>query len=303
MAIARSKYTRKTNSSRADLAIPVTSTTTSQASPGLLLTHKRDGVTTLTMNAPARLNGWTMQMMDALKQAFIIAAADDETKVLVLTGADPYYCAGVNLAATLKLAHPRKLHAMITRHNQALFDAFLDFPKPILVAVNGPAIGASVTSATLCDGIIASEKATFSTPFTWLQIPPEGCSSVQFERLMGQANAERMLGEEGWRPSAQEALEAGLVQWVAPHDQLLDEAQRIALDWIAADASRSYRGGSTPDELKAVNAAESVALASAFLSAPFIANQFKFLWGKKKRGPALMFLFLWLSRPVWARFL
>ena len=269
----------------------------------LLLVHKRDGVTTLTMNAPERLNGWTMPMMDALKEAFSVAARDDETEVLVLTGADPYYCAGVNLAATLKLAHPRKLHAMIVQHNRALFDAFLDFPKPILIAVNGPAIGASVTSATLCDGIVASEKATFSTPFAWLQIPPEGCSSVQFERLMGKVNAERMLGQEGWQPTAREAHEAGLVQWVVPHGQLLDEAHRVARDWITSGTARSYRGGSARDELKAVNASESVALASAFLSAPFIANQFRFLKGKKKWGPALMFLFLWLSRPAWARLL
>ena len=192
---------------------------------------------------------------------------------------------------------------MIQQHNQALFNAFLDFPKPILVAVNGPAIGASVTSATLCDGIIASEKAMFSTPFGWLQIPPEGCSSVQFARLMGEKNAARMLFEEGWKPNAAEALEAGLIQWVVPHDQLLDEARRIAREWAATGASRSYRGGSKRDELKAVNASESVALASAFLSAPFIANQFRFLWGKKKWGPALMFLCLWISRPLWARLL
>jgi len=269
----------------------------------LILTQKRDGVTTLTFNTPKRLNGWTMPMMDALKAAFIDAARDDETKVLILTGADPYYCAGVNLAGMLKLSHPRKLHALIVQHNQALFDAFLDFPKPILIAVNGPAIGASVTSATLCDGIIASQEATFSTPFAWLKVPPEGCSSVQFARLVGEANAERMLGEEGWKLTAKEAYEAGLVQWQVPHDQLLEEAQRIAQGWIAAGATRSYRGGSTREELKAVNARESVALADAFLSAPFIRTQFKFLWNKKKWTPAAMFLALLISRPLWARFL
>ncbi|MBT8076446.1 MAG: enoyl-CoA hydratase/isomerase family protein, partial [Gammaproteobacteria bacterium] len=83
---------------------------------GPIITHKKDGVTTLTMNRPARLNGWTMEMMDALKQGFSDAAQDDGTSVLVLTGTDPYYCAGVNLAATLRLAHPRKLHAMIVKH-------------------------------------------------------------------------------------------------------------------------------------------------------------------------------------------
>ena len=131
----------------------------------------------------------------------------------------------MNLSATMKPMHPRKLHSLIVANNQALFDAFLDFPKvgstvlwpdfnllynvlihvfassfriflwldsfsfkalqpyfqPILIAANGPAIGACVTSATLCDGILASEKATFNVPFAALGITPEGCSSVHFE--------------------------------------------------------------------------------------------------------------------------
>jgi len=255
------------------------------------------------MNMPERLNGWTQEMMDTLKEALNVAARDDETRVLVLTGADPYYCAGVNLAGIIRLGHPRKLHAMIVDHNQALFDTFLDFPKPLLVAVNGPAIGASVTAATLCDGIIASDKATFSTPFAALGVTPEGCSSVQFARLMGQANADRMLGEEGWKPTAGEAHEADLVQWVASHEQLGEEARRIAQEWIASGAARSFRGGSGRDELKAVNARESIALADAFLSAAFIKAQFKFLWSKKKWGPAAMFLTLLISRPLWSRLL
>jgi peroxisomal 3,2-trans-enoyl-CoA isomerase len=271
--------------------------------PGPILTQKHEGVTTLTMNTPARLNGWTAQMMDALREGINAAAHDDETRVLILTGVDPYFCAGVNLSGTLSMGHPRKMHAMIVENNEALFNLFLDFPKPMLIAVNGPAIGASVTSATLCDGIIASEKATFSTPFAALGVTPEGCSSVHFARLMGEENAERMLGKEGWRPSAEEALEAGLIQWVVPHDQLADEADRIAREWINEGAQRSFRGGSKRDELKAVNARESVDLADAFLSAPFIKAQYKFLSSKKKWGPAAMFLAMLISRPVWSRFL
>lgn len=270
---------------------------------GPILTYKQDGVTTLKMNRPARLNGWTMEMLDALKKGLESAAGDDETRVLILTGADPYYCAGVNLSSTIRPMHPRKLRDMIMTLNRALFDLFLDFPRPLLVAVNGPAIGASVTSATLCDGIIASEKATFSTPFAALSVPPEGCSSVHLARIMGQANADRMLGEEGWKPTAEEACEAGLIQWITPHDKLLEEAHRIALEWIASGAQRSFRGGSTREELKAVNASESIVLANAFLSAPFIRAQFEFLWGKKKRGPAFMFLALLIFRPLWSRFL
>lgn len=266
-----------------------------------LIVQSDDGITTLTMNTPKRLNGWTGEMMDAIKNALRHAALDDSTRVVILTGADPYYCAGVNLSATLRMEHPGKMHAKIVKHNQALFDAFLDFPKPVLVAVNGPAIGASVTSATLCDGIIASEKATFSTPFAALGIPPEGCSSIHFTRLMGEANASRMLGKEGWKPTAQEALEAGLIQWVVPHEQLADEASRIAHKWLSSDAKRSFRGGSDRDELKAVNADESVELATAFLGAPFIKAQIRFLKSKKKWGPALMFLAMLVTRPLWSR--
>jgi peroxisomal 3,2-trans-enoyl-CoA isomerase len=270
---------------------------------GPILIHKREGVTTLTMNTPARLNGWTQEMMAALWAGMSDAAQDDETRVLVLTGVDPYFCAGVNLAGAFKLGHPRKMHETIVQNNEALFNRFLDFPKPMLIAVNGPAIGASVTSATLCDGIIASKKATFSTPFARLGVTPEGCSSVHFARLMGEENARRMLGPEGWRPNAEEALEAGLVQWVVPHDQLGDEADRIAREWINSGAQRSFRGGSERDELKAVNARESVELADAFLGAAFLKAQFKFLKSKKKWGPAAMFLAMLVLRPIWARLL
>ena len=269
----------------------------------LIISHNRDGITTLTMNNPRRLNSWTLEMMDALKEAFTLAAKEDETKVLVLTGTDPYYCAGVNLVAVFRFAHPRKLQAMIQQYNQALFDLFLDFPKPLLVAVNGPAIGASVTSATLCDGIIASERATFSTPFAALGVTPEGCSSVHFSRIMDKVSAERMLGEEGWKPTAKEALEVGLIQWVSDHDKLSQEVSRIAQEWIASGVKRSFRGGSERDELKAINAQESEILAKTFFGVPFIKAQISFLWRKKKLQLAASFLVMLITRPLWSRLL
>ena len=266
----------------------------------LVLSSTLKGVTTLKMNMPARLNGWTLPMMDALKAGLGEASDDADTRAVILTGADPYYCAGVNLSSTIQPGHPKKLHAMIIEHNEGLFNAFIDFPKPILVAFNGPGIGACVTSATLCDGIIASERATFSTPFAALGVPPEGCSSLLFERLMGEEAARRMLGGEGWKPDAAQALEAGLVQWVVPHETLMDEAQQIAEGWIGDERARTYRGGVSQDELREVNAQESVAVANAFLGRPFLMGQSRFLWRKKKRAPALTFLLLWLMRPVWA---
>lgn len=269
----------------------------------LVLTHTTRGVRTLRLNMPKRLNGWTLEMMARMTAELAAAAADPAVQAVILTGTDPYYSAGVNLGGTIKLAPPKTLHAMIVERNAALFDTFIDFPKPILAAINGPAIGASVTSATLCDGIIASDKATFSTPFARLGVAREGCSSVLFEKLMGAESAERMLGDEGWVPTGEEAQAVGFAQWVAPHDQLMERAQAIAEGWIAEGRARTHRGGMTAAELKAINARESVEVADSFLSAPFLNAQFKFLWSRKKRGPALMFFALKAARPVWARFL
>jgi len=259
-----------------------------------------NAVTTLTMNMPKRLNGWTLELMDAMAEALAAAAESDETAVVVLTGTDPYYSAGVNLSSTIQISHPRELRAAIVRHNQELFDRFIEFPKPIIAAVNGPAIGATVTSATLCDAIVASEKATFSTPFARLGVTPEGCSTVHLPRLMGEANAQRMLGAEGWQPTAAEALEAGLVDEVVPHDELLTRAQELGESWVAEGRERTFRAGSTREELLAVNAEESEALADAFLAAPFLMGQFRFLWSRKKYAPALTFLGLRVTRPAWS---
>ncbi len=267
----------------------------------LIVTQHDDGITTLRMNMPSRLNGWTMEMMEALSFAFKLAASDDATKVVILTGTDPYYSAGVNLGGTIKLMHPRRLRASIIKHNQSLFDTFLDFPKPLLVAVNGPAIGASVTSATLCDGMIASERASFSTPFARLGVPPEGCSSEMFERLLGSKNAQRMLGKEGWQPRGREALDCGLVQWVVPHEKLLQEAHKIAKTWIEEGATRTYRAGFSNQRLKAINAEESIRVADSFLDVPFLRGQYMFLWRKKKRVPAAVFFGLRLLHPLWSR--
>ncbi|MEE2733587.1 MAG: enoyl-CoA hydratase/isomerase family protein [Pseudomonadota bacterium] len=275
----------------------------SPASAQQVATFVKEGVVTVQMNRPDKLNGWTQEMMSAFKEAFEKACQADSIKVIIFTGSGKYYSAGANLAGTVQVMHPKTLHQMIVEANQALFATFLDCPKPILAAVNGPALGASVTSAALCQSIIAATQATFSTPFKALGITPEGCSTVQFPRLMGDVNAERMLGEEGWKPTAAEALEAGLVQWVVPDDQLLDKAHEIAQHWIASGETKKFLKDSQLEELRAANARESAALADAFLGADFLRGQGQFLWKKKKHAPAAVFYSLWALRPLWGRLL
>ncbi len=274
----------------------------SSSSPAVVRTSD-NGVTVLTMNRPKKLNGWTEEMMASLLERLAAAARDDATQVVILTGTDPYYSAGVNLGGSLTFGHPQTLHAEIARRNQALFDAFLDFDKPILAAVNGPAIGAVVTSATLCDAILASDEATFSTPFAKLGVPSEGCSSVTFAKLFGEEAAQRILGAEGWKPTAEEAREIGLVDAVVPHEELLDEARRWARRWIEEGRTRTMPAGLSRAELKAINARESQQIATAFLSAPFLKGQHDFLRSRKKRGPAAMFWLLLRTRPLWGRLL
>jgi len=269
----------------------------------VLLVTRKNGVATLCMNRPKQLNGWTEPMMKSIKETLYRLGIDSDTKVAVLTGKDPYYCAGVNLSGTIQMMHPKSLHGMIVKHNAAIFDAFIEFPKPILIAANGPAIGACVTSATLCDGIIASEKATFSTPFAKLGIVPEGCSSIHFERIMGPENAQRMLGPEGWIPNAEEALEVGIVQEVVPHDQLMDRAQAKAEQWIKDKKIRSFIEQNRVQEYKRVNLKESYDLADAFLAPPFMNAQYKFLKSKGKTVPAYTFWFLKTTRPLWGKLL
>jgi len=278
-----------------------TSGTILQSNRKLLEETERDGVVILRMNNPKRLNAWDAKMLDEVEEAFGKHARDPNTKGLVLTGTDPYYCAGVQLSELIKPQVPSRLQTVIEKKNENLFDMFLSFPKPLVCAVNGPAIGASVTSATLADAIIASENATFHTPFATLGITPEGCSSVHFERILGKENADRMLGKEAWKPTAKEAAEVGLITKAVAHEALLDEAERTVRDLVAGGKPRPI--SEYVEEYKQVNHAESIALARAFFGVPFLENQKKFLQSRGKDKQARFFSMVLLLRPLWSLFL
>jgi peroxisomal 3,2-trans-enoyl-CoA isomerase len=287
-------------------------TTKTETDAQIITSLTKDGIFTLQMNRPKTLNAWTEKMMKELASHFTHATTDESIKVLILTGTGKYYCAGVNLAGILKPMHPAKLHGLIKQKNQQLFELFLNFPKPIIAAVNGPAIGASVTSAVLCDAIVASEKATFSTPFARLGVPAEGCSSVHFEQIMGKEKAERMLGEEGWTPTAQEAKDVlGLVHSVVPGDDedLMNASNALAREWIQSCKVRTIgplakvASDDVVKEFKRINENESIDLADAFLGSDFLEGQRAFLSSKGKTGPAMVFTFLQATRPVWGSLL
>jgi peroxisomal 3,2-trans-enoyl-CoA isomerase len=120
---------------------------------------------------------------------------------------------------------------------------------------------------------------------------------------MGATNAQRMLGPEGWIPTAKEAHEAGFVQEVASHDDLMDKAQARAEQWVKDKKIRSLMEQNRVQEYKDVNMQESHALADAFLAAPFLDAQYKFLKSKGKTQLANTFWFLKASRPLWSKLL
>eukprot|EP01062_Namystynia_karyoxenos_P077337 TRINITY_DN7761_c0_g1_i2.p1 TRINITY_DN7761_c0_g1~~TRINITY_DN7761_c0_g1_i2.p1 ORF type:complete len:302 (+),score=100.78 TRINITY_DN7761_c0_g1_i2:86-991(+) len=269
-----------------------------QQEPLVVVTHdEASGVTTLRLNNPKRCNALSPALRREMLAQLQRAAEDPACKAAVITGTGEYYCSGVDFAGSLKPMHPYSLVRTVAAQSQALFEPFINFPKPLVAAVNGPAMGAACTSLLLCDVVIASQRATFHTPFAALGLPPEGCSSLTFSLVMGQEHAQRMLGPEGWAPSAGDAFAAGFVDRVVTDDKLLAEAQSTAAQ--RAEAGTARRWAARTAELREVNRTESAALARAFVSLSFLRAQEDFLTKKKKAGLARLFRWARYTWPLW----
>jgi len=278
---------------------------TEASAKDLVLFSNKNNVTTITLNNPAKLNSWGMALAAQMLNQLSRAASDPETKVVILTGTDPYFSSGGSLAEIFSnSSSPRGVQRAIQTENEKIFNGFIEFPKPMIAAVNGPAIGGGTTSAALCDIILASDKAIFSTPFKQLGVNPEGCSSVHFERMLGEDVANKLLNE-GWKPTAIEAKECGLVEEVIQHESLLVKAQDLGEIWAREGKERCIRGGGSVEEYKKINAEESAALAQAFVSEKFIRTQLEMLKkrGKSWSGTAVMMWLMLKTRFIWIKFL
>ncbi|XP_070575750.1 enoyl-CoA delta isomerase 2-like [Ptychodera flava] len=183
-----------------------------------------DGACIILLNRPQRKNAITMEMFAEIGSALIAAGKDPNVVIAVITGAGEYYSSGNDLANFMH-GNIQELAASGQKTVQDMISAFIDFPKPLIAAVNGPAIGIAVTTLALCDVVYSSDKATFHTPFTSLGQSPEGCSSILFPRIMGQAKANEVL-LFGRKMTAKEALERGFVAEVFPDSQFQTEVQK-----------------------------------------------------------------------------
>eukprot|EP00928_Gymnodinium_smaydae_P076561 TRINITY_DN5959_c0_g2_i1.p1 TRINITY_DN5959_c0_g2~~TRINITY_DN5959_c0_g2_i1.p1 ORF type:complete len:277 (-),score=48.58 TRINITY_DN5959_c0_g2_i1:561-1391(-) len=241
------------------------------------------GVATIRLNRPHKYNAWREEDTELIRERLKQCAENASIGAVILTGTGTYYSSGADILGSARLQRPSTMRAHITRYNQGVFDMILDFPKPLLAAVNGPAVGVGVTSSSLTDAILASTTATFHTPFADLGLPPEGCSSFNFARLMGEDNAAVLL-RDAWKIDAETALRFGLVKEVLPPEMLMTRAQELAEQWIATGYIRTIIAEGLVEKLKVVNAKESIAFGNAILEAPFYQAQLKKAAAKGKRA-------------------
>jgi len=224
---AKSKYVSLVN----ELCVNETQTETKGATTseskyeGITYTVNKD-FTEIVFNRPEKRNAITTQMYKDIASA-LKEASENDTAVTILTGKGDYYSSGndlSNFGSSVQgdLATAAKNGGILLRDFVA---TFIDFPKVLVAAVNGPAVGIPVTLLGLCDIVYASDKATFYTPFSLLGQSPEGCSTYTFPKIMGYSKANEMLLFNK-KLSAVEAKEVGLVSEIFPNATFMDHVKK-----------------------------------------------------------------------------
>ncbi|MDG5483554.1 enoyl-CoA hydratase/isomerase family protein [Mycolicibacterium gadium] len=183
-------------------------------------------VRTLTLNRPDVLNAFNEELYFATATALNEAAADPEVAVVLLTGAGRAFSAGNDLNEMQRRITDPEFNQQGS-HFSTMIEALADFPKPLIIAVNGVGVGIGATILGYADLAFMSSTARLKTPFTSLGVAPEAASSYLLPRLMGRQNAAWLLLSSEW-VGAEEARAMGLVWKVCEPDDLLAEARRHA---------------------------------------------------------------------------
>ncbi|XP_010122339.1 PREDICTED: enoyl-CoA delta isomerase 2, mitochondrial [Chlamydotis macqueenii] len=181
-----------------------------------ILVTTKNNITKIMFNRPNKKNAINHKMYREIMKALEEAGKDDST-IAVITGNGDYYSSGNDLTNFTNI-QPSEMEKMAEDGAVLLKEFvghFIDFPKPLIAVVNGPAVGICVTVLGLCDIVYASDRATFHSPFSQLGQSPEGCSSYLFPKIMGLAKANEMLLFNK-KLTAAEACAQGLVTEVFP---------------------------------------------------------------------------------------
>ncbi|MFH4982712.1 hypothetical protein AB6A40_009421 [Gnathostoma spinigerum] len=185
------------------------------------------------LNRPNKYNALTNEMYEGLIAALNYASKDRTTSVTVFSASGRYFCSGNDLSNFTRLKGPDAIPRMAKEGADILeryVNAFISHEKPLFALVNGPAIGISVTVLGLFDLVLASDKASFHTPFATLGQSPEGCSSYTFPLLMGPIKAAEVLLLSR-KLTALEAYERNLVTEVFPDATFKEESEKRILEY------------------------------------------------------------------------
>jgi enoyl-CoA hydratase/carnithine racemase len=187
-----------------------------------ILTHTEAGVMTITLNRPERKNSITSAMYGAMADALATAAQEAAVRVVVLQGSETVFSAGNDIGDFLNKP-PAGMDSPVFRFLRGI----ASFPKPLLAAVCGPAVGVGTTMLLHCDLVYAGDNAAFSMPFVNLGLCPEAASSLLVPQMLGYHRAAEalLLGEPFM---AEAALEVGLVNRVVPPTEAHGLAQAVA---------------------------------------------------------------------------
>lgn len=194
----------------------------------ILLIDTTDRVRTLTLNRPQARNALSTALRSQLFPALAAAETDDDVDVIILTGADPVFCAGLDLK---ELSEAKTLPDISAR--------WPALSKPVIGAINGAAVTGGLELALSCDILIASEQARFADTHARVGLLPTWGLSVRLPQKVGVGMARRM-SMTGDYLSATDALRAGLVTELVAHDELLTAARRVAAT-IVGNNQRAVR--------------------------------------------------------------
>ncbi len=189
---------------------------------------REEEIALIYLNRPDVLNALNEAMKNELTHALKETAEDDDIRVMILTGRGRGFCAGADLNRFVEVQKSDKNHKKKSRFGSIDFPrAFIQYPKPIIAAINGPSYGFGFTVTLTCDIRLASERAKFSCAFVRIGVTPEFCSTFFLPRLIGYGKAAELIFTA--RPfDAHEALEIGAVNQVFPHQKLMSEARKMA---------------------------------------------------------------------------
>jgi enoyl-CoA hydratase len=215
----------------------------------IVLTEVRDRIATITLNRPEARNALSTELIRSMRAAARDAQTDDAVDVLILTGADPAFCAGLDLKelgsgggladASQEPADTEGSARGEGSQSGAGRGPLPPGPKPVIGAINGAAITGGFELALACDFLVASDRARFADTHARVGIQPWWGLTVLLPQAIGFRRA-REMSATGNFCDAQTALEWGLVNHVVPHDELLGFARGLAAD-IASSDQRAVR--------------------------------------------------------------